>query len=186
MKRTLWMGFFAVACVGMMGQARGETLKTCSGETAKKCAFEQASAKELDGAIVPNFFLEGNAIPTQKRNAAMLKCRCGKRLVFALLDTSGYSADVQQKYHGMALIEHKAKLGEAALEVGAYGFGLDKPAAPSEQPARVVFYDIAGQKVGEASAPYDAKLAQPTPLQVVTAKDQPARLYLGRYFLEIR
>jgi hypothetical protein len=177
-KRVLWLVVIAVACVGTVGQLWGEA--------SAKCRCERAQVKELEGALAPNFYLEGNAIPTQKRNAAMLKCDCGKRMVFALLDTSGYSADVQQKYHGMALVEDKTTLGTAALEVGAYGFGIEKPVGTSEQPARIIFYNIGGKKVGETVAPYDSALAQPVPLQIATSKDQPERLYLGRYWLEIR
>jgi hypothetical protein len=146
----------------------------------------QVTGKEFDGAIVPNFYLESNAIPVQKRNAAMLKCPCGKRVVFALLDTSGYSVDVQQKYHGMVTTEMKLSLGGAAVPVGAVGLGLVKPAAASEAPAQVIIYDVAGEKVAEGTAQLDANLAQPVPLQVVLAKDAAPRLYLGKYFVDLK
>ena len=61
-----------------------------------------------------------------------------------------------------------------------------KPAAPSEAPAKVIIYDVAGQKVAEGTAQLDAKLAQPVPLQVVLAKDAAPRLYLGKYFVELK
>jgi hypothetical protein len=148
--------------------------------------FELVVGKAFDSGLVKDFYLEGSSIPTQKRNAAMLKSKDGKRLVFALLDTSGYGTDVQQKYTGMALVEKKVALGTAELGVGAFGFGLEKPAAAAEGPVRVLFYDVAGQKVGEATAQYDRDLKQPTPLKVVIAKEGGARLYLGRHWLEIK
>ncbi len=176
MKRLLSFGFVVLATVGLAGLA-----------DAQNCnQLTQVTGKEFDGAIVPNFYLEGNAIPVQTRNAAMLKCPCGKRLIFALLDTSGYSIDVQQKYLGMVTAERKVSLGGAQVPVGAFGLGLQKPAAPSEEPAKVLIYDVAGQKVAEGAAQYDAKLANPVPLQVVLAKDQAPRLYLGRYFVELK
>jgi hypothetical protein len=94
--------------------------------------------------------------------------------------------DVQQKYHGFATVERKVSLGTAEVPVGAFGLGLEKPAAPSEAAAKLIVYDVAGQKVAEGPAKYDAKLAQPVPLQVVIQKDQAPRLYLGRYFVELR
>jgi hypothetical protein len=175
MRRLLMFGVVAVSGFGLAAPVRAQAPVAC----------EQVTGKEFDGAIVPNFYLEGNAIPVQKRNAAMLKCGGARLAIFALLDTSGYSADVQKKYLGMVLVEKKMSLGGAQLAVGAYGFGLEKPAA-GEQPGKIFVYDVAGQKVGETAAPYDAKLAQPTPLQAVIAKGQPTKLYLGRYGLEIR
>ncbi len=176
MKRFLLLGVVLLAGAWLAGGAEAET---------PEC-WSQVTGKEFDGAIVPNFYLEGNAIPVQKRNAAMLKCKCGKRTIFGLLDTSGYSVDVQQKYLGFVTTEKKLSLGGAEVPVGAFGLGLQKPEAPSEAPAKVLVYDVAGQKVAEGSAQYDAKLAQPVPLQVVMEKGAMPRLYLGRYFLELK
>jgi hypothetical protein len=176
MKRLLLLGLVLLAGAWLAGHADAQT----PGQ------WTQVTGKELDGAIVPNFYLEGNAIPVQKRNAVMLKCPMGKRMIFALLDTSGYSIDVQQKYHGLVTVERKVSLGGAEVPVGAFGLGLQKPAAPSEAPAKVLIYDVAGQKVAEGMAQYDAKLAQPAPLAVVIQKDQAPRLYLGRYFVELK
>ncbi len=176
MKRVLLLGFVLLAGAWLAGHADAQMAEH----------WAQVTGKEFDGAIVPNFYLEGNAIPVQKRNAVMLKCPCGKRLIVALLDTSGYSIDVQQKYHGFVTTEKKIALGGAEVPVGAFGLGLQKPAAPSEAPAKVFIYDVAGQKVAEGMAQYDAKLAQPVPLQVVSEKEKPQRIYLGRYFLELK
>ena len=176
MKRVLLFGLFVLAGVWLAGHAAAQT----TGQ------WTQITGKEFDGAIVPNFYIEGNAIPVQKRNAVMVKCPAGKRMIFGLLDTSGYSMDVQQKYLGFVTIERKVSLGGAEVPVGAFGLGLQKPAAPSEAPAKVLIYDVAGQKVAEGLAQYDAKLAQPVPLQVVIEKGQAPRLYLGRYFVELR
>ena len=178
MRSVVWFGALALAAAFLLSFG--------SGDASAQGVCQQVIGKELDSGVVRDFYLEGNAIPTQKRNAAMLKCQPGKRLVFALLDTSGYGTDVQQKYTGMALLEKKVAVSGAELGVGAYGFGIAKTAAAAEGPARVLFYDVAGQKVGEAQAQYDKELKQPAPLQIVLAKDRPARLYLGRHWLEIK
>ena len=65
--------------------------------------FELVSGKAFDSAVPKDFYLEGNAIPTQKRNAALLKTPAGGRVVFALIDTTGYSSQIQQKYEGMII-----------------------------------------------------------------------------------
>jgi hypothetical protein len=178
MRRVILLGALMISVALLLGVDAGKAYAGCS--------FELLAGKEFDDALVSSFYLEGHAIPTQKRNAAVLKCEHGKRVVAALLDTSGYGTDVQEKYLGMAIVERKTSLGAAELAVGAYGFGIEKPAEGAEGPARVIFYNIAGEKVGETEAAHDKALEQPTPLQVVIAEGQPVYLYLGRYKLEIK
>ena len=145
---------------------------------------EKLEGKAFDGAYVRDFYLEGNAIPTQKRNTVMLKGADGKRLVFSLLDTTGYSTEIQQKYVGMLIFERPVTLGSAKVGAGAYGFGLKKP-QPPEGPGTLFVYDVGGTKVAEAAASHDADIARPVPLQVVT-KDGKSRLYAGRHWVEIQ
>jgi hypothetical protein len=160
------------------------TLVGTSGAPTQAEGLEVVEGKAFDSGFVKDFYLEGNAIPTQKRNAVMVKTTGGKRMLFALLDTSGYGADIQAKYTGMAIVEEKVSLGAITLGVGAYGFGVKTANPPGDEPATLLFYDVAGQNVGEATVPYDAELAGPVPLQLVTEGGK-AMLYLGRYGVEI-
>jgi hypothetical protein len=146
--------------------------------------LEKLEGKAFDGAYVREFYLEGNAIPTQKRNTVLVKGTDGKRLVFSLLDTTGYSADIQAKYFGMLIVERPVTLGTAKVAAGAYGFGLKKP-QPPEGPGTLFVYDVGGAKVAETPAAHDAQIEHPVPLQVVT-KDGASRLYLGRHWVELR
>ena len=50
-------------------------------------------------------------------------------MVFGLLDTTGYSAEIQAKYAGMLILERKTSSAAARSRAGAYGFGLQKPHA---------------------------------------------------------
>jgi hypothetical protein len=114
----------------------------------------------------------------------MLKGADGKRLVFSLLDTTGYSTEIQQKYVGMLIFERPVTLGTAKVAAGAYGFGLKKP-QPPEGPGTLFVYDVGGARVAETQASHDAEIARPVPLQVVT-KDGKSRLYVGRHWAEIQ
>lgn len=149
-------------------------------------AFELVTGKAFDSAMPKDFYLEGNAIPTQKRNAALLKTPAGARVLFALIDTTGYSSQIQQKYEGMVISEGKFSLCGVMVGVGSYGFGRTKPAATSNEDAKFFLYNQAGEKIGECAAKKDAQIKQPNPLHVVVGKGQPARLYLGRYWLELK
>ncbi len=175
MRKVLMLGVLVIAVVGLLGLG--------TDVAAEQSHFAQVTGKEFDSGFVKDFYLEGNSIPTQKRNAAMLKCKMGKRALFALLDTSGYGADIQQKYNGMALVEMKLTLGSLTLGTGAYGFGIKKGAA--EGPVTVIFYDIAGEKVGETTAELDKELKQPVPL-AVTVEGDTARLCLGKNCLTLK
>jgi len=146
--------------------------------------YQVVTGKEFDSAMVKDFYLEGNSIPTQKRNAALVKTLAGARVLFALIDTTGYSSQIVQKYEGMIISEGNFTIGGQKLGVGSFGFGHTKPLATSNDDMKLYIYDQAGTKVAECSGKKDAGLAQPMPLQVV--KGVPAKLYLGRHAFELR
>jgi hypothetical protein len=148
--------------------------------------FQQVTGKEFDTAMPKDFYLEGNAIPTQKRNAAFLKTPAGTHALFALIDTTGYSSQIRQKYEGMLITEGKLSVCGKSVAVGSYGFGLEKPAATSSENAKFNLYNLAGEKVLECAAKKDTEVKQPSPLHVVVGKGGPAKLYLGRYWLELK
>jgi hypothetical protein len=157
-----------------------------SGLAFAQVGYEQVTGKPFDSALPRDFYLEGNAIPTQKRNAALLKTPAGARLLVALIDTSGYSSQIQEKYIGMMIVEGGASVCGKELAVGSYGFGLVKPPATSDDDATLRLYDQAGKDVASCPAKKDNSINRPKPLQVVLAAGQPAKLYLGRYWLELK
>jgi hypothetical protein len=171
MKRLSAGGLILAAMAMLMGIPRS----ACA-----QGAFEQMSGKAFESAIPNDFYLEGNRIPVERRNAALLKTPAGARLVFALIDTTGYSSQIQQKYIGMVITEGKVSICDVPLSVGSYGFGLEKPAG------KFLLYNQAGEKVGDCGAMKDSAVKQPKPLNVVLSKEAGARLYLGRYFLELK
>lgn len=148
--------------------------------------FEPVTGKAFDMAMPKDFYLEGNAIPTDKRNAAMLKSSSAPRVLFALIDTTGYSSQIKQKYSGLVITEGKVSICGTAVDVGSYGFGLDKPAAPSTADAKFHLYNQAGTEAASCAAPRDASIKTPRPLAVNVGKDGSAWLLLGRYKVEIR
>ncbi len=156
-------------------------------------AFELVTGKAFDSALPRDFYLEGNAIPTEKRNGILLKTPAGERVLIALIDTSGYSSQVRQKYSGMLIAEGRVSICGETVAVGSYGFGLDKPApiesrsaTTSGADAKFFLYNQAGEKVAECAAKKDTQIKQPKPLQVVLNQGERARLYLGRYSLELK
>ncbi len=148
--------------------------------------FQPVNLDAFNRAVPADFYLEGNRIPVEKRNAAVLKNAKGARLVLGLLDTSGYSSQIQQKYEGMLITESSISVCGIALGVGSYGFGLERPAAPSTADATFRVYNQAGEKVGECAAKRDDSVKQARPLATATAPEGPAKVYFGKYVIEIR
>ncbi len=149
-------------------------------------SFETVTGKAFDSAMPKDFYLEGNAIPTEKRNAALLKTPAGARVLLALIDTAGYSSQIKQKYVGMIINEGHLSVCGAAIEVGSYGFGLERPAATSDVDAKFHLYNLAGSEIVSCAAPKDSTIKIPKPLVVSVSKDGPTWLVLGRYRLEIK
>ena len=98
MKKTLMLiCFIAVAC----------SLATWPTPARAQGGYDAITGDAFNHAIPADFYLEGNHIPVEKRNAVFLKNAAGARVVFGLLDTTGYSSQIQQKYVGMLITETK-------------------------------------------------------------------------------
>jgi hypothetical protein len=148
--------------------------------------YEVVTGDAFTRAVPADFYLEGNRIPVEKSNAALVKSPKGARLVVALIDTTGYSSRIQQKYIGMIITESTTSVCGNALGVGSYGFGLERPAPSSNADAPFKIYNQAGEKVGECAAKKDDSIAQPRPLAVVPDKTGSAKILLGKYGIEIK
>src|SRR5262252_2085044 len=61
-----------------------------------QAGFRAVTGKEFESAVPKDFYLEGNAIPVEKRNTVLLKTSSGARVLVGLIDTAGYSSQIQQ------------------------------------------------------------------------------------------
>jgi hypothetical protein len=172
-KWNLYIGFI------MLGLALGTQ------KGAAQNNFELVTGKDFEGAVPKDFYLEGHAIPTERRNTVLLKTPSSSRVLVGLIDTTGYSSQIQKKYIGMLITEGQLSINGQKVGVGSYGVGLEKPAVDSNGDAKLMVYNQGGAQVAECAARKDADLKQPRPLQVVLGKDG-ARLYIERYWVEVR
>jgi hypothetical protein len=148
--------------------------------------FELVTGRKLRDAIPRDFYLEGSALPVEKRNAVLIKTPSGTRVLLALLVTSGWASQLPHKYSGMLISEGPLSVCGHPLMVGSYGFGLQRQAFESIRDAEFILYNQAGQKIWECLAKKDLRLTEPRPLQAVLDTPHSARVYLGRYGLELR
>jgi hypothetical protein len=164
------------------------TLVGWSEPASAQGSFELVTGKAFDSAMPNDFYLEGNRIPTEKRNAAMVKTPAGARALLALLDTTGYSSQIKQKYIGLFITEGPITVCGTSVSVGSYGFGLDRPTVVlnGKGDAKFHLYNQAGAEVATCTVSNDSTIKVAKPLQVEVSKSGPAALVLGRYRVEIK
>jgi hypothetical protein len=97
-----------------------------------------------------------------------------------LVDNSGYSTSIREKYQAYLLNEVTLELGGQTLKPGAYGFGFLGD-------GKFVVMDIGANDVLNGSSQRDAELKRPVPLQVVASSQAGTyRMYAGRDYFEFR
>src|SRR5262245_52037297 len=94
------------------------------------CAIAQQASKhvltadELKKTVPAEYFFRGQKAPVQLRNAVGFQLADGKMMLASLVDASGYSTAIQQKYQGLLITETKLNIGGSSLPPGQYGFGF--------------------------------------------------------------
>ena len=132
---------------------------------------------ELERVVPQGFYFEGQSAATQMRNAAAAQFGPKRFVMAGLVDTSGYSSDVQAKYQGFLITDSPVRLGGTLLATGAYGFGFT-----SDGWLNVL--DVGGRRVLSVRARNDERLQRPRPLMMTGARGG-VRLYAGRSFVVI-
>jgi hypothetical protein len=99
----------------------------------------------------------------------------------SLVDTSGYSSQVQEKYQAYLITESALNIDGHRLAPGAYGCGFIGGDS-------FVVMDIGGHDLFTAHSTRDVDLHRPTPLQIVAAPGASGdfRLYAGRNYVSFR
>jgi len=135
------------------------------------------AGQELTRVVPPGFYFQGLSAPTQIRNAAAARFGSNRYVVSGLVDTSGYSSDVREKYQGFFITDSPISVGGSAVEVGAYGFGFTND-------GKFNLLDLSGKELMSVSATKDSALRRPRPLMMTKVGDR-LRFYTGRDYVEI-
>jgi len=128
--------------------------------------------------IAPSsFFFSGQSGAVQMRNTAGLKNSGGKLVLAGLVDTSGYSTAITEKYQGFLITETKLGFDGATLDPGEYGFGY--------KDGKFTVMNVAGTDVLSIASQNDDKLQHPVPLKFEKDGAQ-YRLYAGRKYVVVK
>ena len=132
-------------------------------------------AADVERLLPPSVYFRGQSAPLQLRNAAVYRSATGVIFWASLVDTSGYSTGVRERYQFYLITEQPLRFGTVTLPAGAYGCGF-----LSDGTALVA--DLGGHDVATTALVTDAEFRHPRPLQMV-ADGGAVRLYLGRQYV---
>jgi hypothetical protein len=121
-------------------------------------------------------YYKAQSAPTQLRNSGGVKFADGYYLLATLVDTSGYSSDIQAKYQAYFITEVPIKIGAKSLPAGVYGVGFISG-------DKFVVTDVGAHDLLTVSSTTDNDIKRPTPLQVQTNPGGGFRLYEGRKYV---
>jgi hypothetical protein len=133
-------------------------------------------ASEITNKIFPDqVFFRGQVAAVQMRNTGGVRFADDMFVLAGLIDNSGYSSDIRQKYQAYFISEVALEIGGQKLAPGAYGVGFVQ--------GKFVVMDLGAHDLLQVASARDAEMKRPVPLQVVGAGGK-YRLYAGREYVE--
>lgn len=138
------------------------------------------AAKDLDTKVVPDkVFFRGQSAPVQMRNTGGIHFADDLYMLAMLVDNSGYSTGIREKYQAYLITEVPLEIGGQTLKPGAYGCGF-------LENNKFTVMDLGANDLFQTASTRDAEIKHPVPLQIVTASDAPGkyRFYHGRDYVE--
>lgn len=145
---------------------------------AQQVSKHVLSADEVKKATPTEYFYRGQKAPVQLRNAVGFQQADGKMTLISLVDASGYSTAIQQKYQGLLITESKLDIGGSTLAPGQYGFGFTAD-------GKFMVMDVANSDVLSASYQTEQALQRAVPLKLVADGDG-YKLYAGKKWISIK
>ena len=123
-------------------------------------------------------FFRGQTAPAQMRNTGGIHFADDFYVLAGLVDNSGYSTSIRQKYQAYLITEVTLQFAGQTLKPGAYGVGFIED-------GKFVALDLAANDLFQVASQKDAEMKRPVPLQITAAAENGKyRLYTGRDFVE--
>jgi hypothetical protein len=154
------------------------TLVMLASAIAQQASKHVLSSDELKKAVPTEYFFRGQKAPVQLRNAVGFQLADGKMTLAALVDASGYSTAIQQKYQGLLITESKLNIAGSDMPPGEYGFGFTAD-------GKFVVMDVANNDVLSALSQTESALQHAVPLKLVE-DGAGYKLYAGKKWVGIK
>jgi len=137
-------------------------------------------APDIAKIFPDHVFFRGQSASVQLRNSGGVHFADDFYVLAGLVDSSGYSSGIKEKYQGYLLNEVTLEIGGQTLKPGAYGFGFLAG-------GKFVAMDLGANDILQGSSQHDADMKRPVPLQVMASSAEGTyRLYVGRDYVEFR
>jgi hypothetical protein len=159
-----------------------QTVAAQSPVTASNSVQASVLNAEETAKIMPaSVFFRGQSASVQGRNSGGIRFGDKSLMLVSLIDTSGYSSQVQEKYQAYLITESAVDIDGHRLAPGAYGCGFLSG-------DNFIVMDLGGHDLFTAHSTHDVDLRRPSPLQVVVSPTVPGdyRLYAGRNYISFR
>jgi hypothetical protein len=137
------------------------------------------TAADVGNKLLPEkVFFRGQIAPVQARNTGGVRYADGLLVFAGVVDSSGYSTGIREKYQAYLINEVPIEIGGQALKPGTYGIGfLDGN--------KFVVMDIGANDVLQVASVKDTEMKRPVPLQFTAVPGAGNyRLYHGRDYVE--
>jgi hypothetical protein len=132
---------------------------------------------DITSKIFPEqVFFRGQVAPVQMRNTGGVHFSDDMFVLAGMVDSSGYSTAIRQKYQAYFITEVPLEISGQKLPPGAYGIGFISG-------EKFILMDLGAHDLFEVDSSKDSEMKRPVPLQVVSAGGK-YRLYAGRSFVE--
>src|SRR5690242_12350796 len=132
---------------------------------------------DLKKLIPQDYFFAGLTASVQPGMNAGVRFLNGKVLLVALVNTSGYSTAIQQKYQALFLTDSRLNVEGSELPPGAYGCGFSS--------GKFIVMNVAAEDVVSVPARRDEKLQRAVPLKFVEQEGS-YRFYAGENFVTLQ
>jgi hypothetical protein len=177
MKMRVW----ALLTSGLLIAISNSVVVEAQTTTAKPAVKEGVlTAAEVGDKLFPDkVFFRGQSASVQARNSAVVCYSDGFLVMAALVDNSGYSSGLREKYQGYLITEVPVDIGGQTLKPGAYGVGFIDG-------NKFVVMDLGANDVFQVSSTKDGEIKRPVPLQIVAGASGKYRLYKGRDYVEFQ
>jgi hypothetical protein len=147
------------------------------GLAVASAAAQVLTAEQAKKVSPTSYYFSGQSAAVQARNTVGVKSSAGKMVLAGLVDTSGYSTAIAEKYQGFLITETKLTFDGATLDAGQYGFGF--------KDGKFTVMNVAAADLLSVSSQNDDQIKHPVPLKF--EKDASGyRLYAGRKYVVIK
>jgi hypothetical protein len=138
-------------------------------------------AADITAKLFPErVYFRGKTAPAQLRNTGGVHFADDLYVLAGLVDSSGYSTSIREKYQAYLLNEVTLEIAGQTLKPGAYGIGFLNG-------GKFVVMDLGANDVLQVASQRDTEMKRPIPLQVVASSAAGSyRLYAGRDYVEFR